>query len=99
MTGSSARSALMFLTVPLSVSIQRSELRITSALLSAHARHGSRPTARSSTMKSRPAVVRITSYRGRAAMPVGRLLIGVRHLQDRRLIERFTDQLQPDRQS
>src|SRR3990170_282387 len=98
MTTSSARSALTFFTVPLMVSIHRSELTITRSLLAADAGHRATLTASASAIPSWPKIVRIDLQRRLAAMPVCRLLIGVRHFEDGGLIERLADELESDRQ-
>src|SRR3990170_9051013 len=99
MTMSSARSALTFFTVPLSVSIHRSEWMITrSLLLAAAASHESRLRARLIAMPACRDVGRITSQGWFAEVPVCRLLVSVGHLEDGRLVEGLPDELKSDRQ-
>src|SRR3990170_4309557 len=99
MTMSSARSALTFFTVPLSVSIHRSEWVITRSLLAADATHGRRLRARLIAMPACRDVGRITSQGWFAEVPVCCLLIGVCHPEDGRLVEGLPDELKPDRQA
>src|SRR3990172_3552063 len=100
MTISTARSALTFFTVPLSVSIHRSEWMITRSLLvAADASHESRLRARPIAMPACRDTDRIVSQRWLAEVPVCRLLIGVCHPEDGRLVEGLPDELEPDRQA
>src|SRR5574341_59501 len=99
MTTSTARSALTFFTVPLSVSIHRSEWMITRSLLAAAASHESRLRARLIAMPACRDVGRIASQGWLAEVPVCYLLVGMRHLEDGRLVEGLPDELEPDRQA
>src|SRR3990172_1730919 len=100
MTISSARSALTFFTVPLSVSIHRSEWMITRSLLvAAAASHESRLRARLIAVPVCRDVGRTASQGWLAEVPVCRLLVGVCHLEDGRLVEGLPDELEPDRQA
>src|SRR3990170_6273848 len=100
MTMSSARSALTFFTVPLSVSIHRSEWMITRSLLvAAAASHESRLRARLIAMPACRDVGRIASQGWLAEVPVCCLLVGVCHLEDGRLVKGLPDELEPDRQA